>query len=121
MVATRRRRLQPTNEPRAHSAYDHYFFEWSNESQADARLTSPPERSNDAAMGKLRVNCFTLSVDGYGAGPSQSRESPHLAISPVLLGSGEHLLSGLDLRALGYRITEHNASDAAMHVVLTRS
>jgi dihydrofolate reductase len=45
----------------------------------------------------------------------------HLAISPVLLGSGEHLWSGLDLPALGYRITEHVASEAAMHVVLTRS
>lgn len=45
----------------------------------------------------------------------------HLAISPVLLGSGEHLLSGLDLPALGYGVAEHIASDAATHVVLTRS
>jgi dihydrofolate reductase len=43
----------------------------------------------------------------------------HLAISPMLLGSGEHLLSGVDL-ASGYRVTEHLASEAAMHVVLTR-
>jgi hypothetical protein len=27
-------------------------------------------------MSKLRVNCFTLSVDGYGAGPNQGRENP---------------------------------------------
>jgi dihydrofolate reductase len=44
----------------------------------------------------------------------------HLAISPVLLGSGEHLLSGLDLPALGYQVTEHVASEAATHVVLER-
>lgn len=44
----------------------------------------------------------------------------HLAISPVLLGSGEPLLSGLDLPALGYRVAEHVASDAATHVVLRR-
>lgn len=44
----------------------------------------------------------------------------HLAISPVLLGSGEHLLSGLDLRKLGYRVTEHVPSTAATHVVLTK-
>jgi dihydrofolate reductase len=44
----------------------------------------------------------------------------HLVISPALLGSGEHLLSGLDLRALGYKVAEHAPSDAAMHVVLTR-
>jgi hypothetical protein len=44
----------------------------------------------------------------------------HLALSPVLLGSGEHLLAGLDLVALGYRVSEHVASGAATHVVLTR-
>ncbi len=42
------------------------------------------------------------------------------AIKLLLLGSGEHLLSGLDLPALGYRVTEHAASDAATHVVLAR-
>lgn len=44
----------------------------------------------------------------------------HLAISPILLGSGEHLLTGIDLPALGYKVTEHVHSDAATHVVLTR-
>ncbi len=44
----------------------------------------------------------------------------HLVISPVLLGSGEHLLSGLDLLALGFRVAEHVASEAATHVVLKR-
>lgn len=44
----------------------------------------------------------------------------HLVISPVLLGSGEHLLSGLDLLALGYRVAERVASEAATHVVLRR-
>jgi hypothetical protein len=44
----------------------------------------------------------------------------HLAISPVVLGSGEHLLAELDLLALGYRVSEHVASEAATHVVLTR-
>jgi dihydrofolate reductase len=41
----------------------------------------------------------------------------HLAISPVLLGSGEHLLTGLDLPALGYQVVEHASSEAAMHLV----
>jgi dihydrofolate reductase len=45
----------------------------------------------------------------------------HLAISPVVLGSGEHLLTGLDLPALGYQVQEHATSEAAMHVVLRRS
>jgi len=44
----------------------------------------------------------------------------HLAVSPVLLGAGESLLGGLDLPALGYRVTEHVPSPTAMHVVLRR-
>lgn len=44
----------------------------------------------------------------------------HLAVSPVLLGAGEHLLTGLDLRRLGYRVTRHAATDAAFHVVIER-
>ena len=44
----------------------------------------------------------------------------HLAISPVLLGSGEHLLADINLPALGYRCTEHVASRLATHVVLSR-
>lgn len=44
----------------------------------------------------------------------------HLAISPVLLGRGESLFAGLDLPALGWRCTEHVATAAATHVVLTR-
>jgi dihydrofolate reductase len=44
----------------------------------------------------------------------------HLAIAPVLLGSGEHLLHGIDAPALGYEVTEHVPMAAATHVVLTR-
>ena len=45
-----------------------------------------------------------------------------LAIAPVLLGKGEHLLGGLDLRALGYECVEHRPGvRAAAHVVLRRS
>lgn len=43
----------------------------------------------------------------------------HVAISPVLLGRGEHLFQGLDLPALGYACTRHEASTAATHAVLT--
>src|SRR5690242_19554936 len=27
-------------------------------------------------MSKLRVDCFAISIDGYGAGPSQSLDNP---------------------------------------------
>jgi dihydrofolate reductase len=48
-------------------------------------------------------------------------DEAHLAFAPVLLGRGEQLLFGLDLPALGYRVTEHQASASATHVVLTRA
>ncbi|HET7544027.1 MAG TPA: dihydrofolate reductase family protein [Polyangiaceae bacterium] len=44
----------------------------------------------------------------------------HLAFSPVLLGSGEHLLHGLDLRALGYRVDGSVAGENATHVTFKR-
>jgi dihydrofolate reductase len=44
-----------------------------------------------------------------------------LTFSPVVLGSGEHLLHGIDLRALGYACTQHFAGDRAVaHVVVER-
>jgi len=42
----------------------------------------------------------------------------HLAISPVLLGGGERLFDGVDLRASGYECTEFVASEKATHIVL---
>jgi dihydrofolate reductase len=44
----------------------------------------------------------------------------HFAISPVLLGSGEHLLGGIDLTRLGFECTEHVPTASATHVVLIR-
>ncbi len=44
----------------------------------------------------------------------------HLAISPILLGSGEHLLGGIDVTKLGYECTEHVPTANTTHVVLTR-
>jgi dihydrofolate reductase len=44
----------------------------------------------------------------------------HVAISPVLLGSGQHLFIGIDAPALGYECTERVMTPQAMHVVLSR-
>ena len=48
-------------------------------------------------------------------------DSIHLALAPVALGQGEALLTGIDLRALGFCVTEHKATEHASHVVLTQS
>jgi dihydrofolate reductase len=44
----------------------------------------------------------------------------HLAIAPMLLGSGENLFSAINLPALGYKCVEHVATPKAMHVVLKK-
>lgn len=42
----------------------------------------------------------------------------HFAISPVLLGKGESLLAGLDMRELGYECVQFVSTEKAAHVVL---
>jgi dihydrofolate reductase len=44
----------------------------------------------------------------------------HLAVSPVLLGSGEQLLANIDMLKLGYQCVEHVATPNAMHIVLSK-
>ena len=44
----------------------------------------------------------------------------HLAVSPVVMGEGEELFHGLDLRALGYRCARHVAGERATHVFIER-
>ncbi len=44
----------------------------------------------------------------------------HLVVSPVLLGRGESLFSGLDLDALGYRVSRHEAGERATHYRIDR-
>lgn len=76
-------------------------------------------RAREAAAGKdVRI----------GGGPATIRQylreglidELHVAISPVLLGRGEPLFEGLDLRALGYACVEFVATEKATHVVLRR-
>ena len=81
-----------------------------------------------AALQRAQQAAGALDVR-VGGGPATIRQylqaglvdTMHLAISPVLLGSGESLLADLDLVRLGYRCSEHTSSAAAMHVVLTKS
>lgn len=47
-------------------------------------------------------------------------DEAHFALSPVVLGQGEAMFVGIDLPALGFRVTEHQASENATHIVLAR-
>jgi dihydrofolate reductase len=47
-------------------------------------------------------------------------DSLHLAVSPVVLGQGEALFAGLNMSALGFSVTEHKATEYAIHVTMER-
>jgi dihydrofolate reductase len=76
-------------------------------------------RAKEAAQGKdIRIGGGAATVRQYlEAGLI---DELHLAISPVLLGRGEHLFAGIDTARLGYKCTEHASSELATHVVLTK-
>jgi dihydrofolate reductase len=81
----------------------------------------------DAALDQAKAEAGERDVK-IGGGVSTVRQyleagvidDLHLAISPVVLGRGEALFTGIDLPALGYRVTEHVATEHATHVVLSR-
>ncbi|HYI88473.1 MAG TPA: dihydrofolate reductase family protein [Beijerinckiaceae bacterium] len=77
------------------------------------------ERASDAAAGRdVALGGGVATIRQYlQAGLV---DEMHLAIAPVLLGSGEHLLAGIDAPNLGYRCTEHVPSPSVTHVVLTK-
>jgi dihydrofolate reductase len=76
-------------------------------------------RARQAAGGKdVRLGGGTATIRQYLS--ERLVDEVHLAIAPVLLGSGEHLFAGLDLVKLGYTCRENRATPKAMHVVLAR-
>ena len=77
------------------------------------------ERAQQAAQGKdIRIGGGAATIRQYlSAGLI---DELHLAISPTLLGTGEHLLTGIDTVKLGYKCAEHVATENALHVVLKK-
>ena len=77
------------------------------------------KRARAAADGRdVRVGGGAATIRQY----LQARliDEMHLAVSPILLGSGEHLLGGIDLPQLGYQVVEYVPTEKAMHVVLAK-
>ena len=77
------------------------------------------DRARAAAQGRdVRIGGGASTIQQYlRAGLV---DEMHFAIAPVLLGSGERLFEGVDVRALGYTCVQTAASDKATHVVLRR-
>jgi dihydrofolate reductase len=77
------------------------------------------ERATQAANGKdIRVGGGVATIRAY----LQERlvDEAHFAIRRVLLGRGEALFAGLDLRALGYQVAETIHGERATHVYIHR-
>ncbi len=77
------------------------------------------ERAFEAARGRdVRIGGGCDTIRRYLR--ARLIDEMHIAVSPVLLGSGEPLLEGLDLPALGYVVTKFDATAHASHVVISR-
>jgi dihydrofolate reductase len=81
----------------------------------------------EAALDRAKASAGAKDVR-IGGGASTIRQylqaglidEMHLAVSPVLLGRGEHLFSGIDLDALGFKSPELIPGEGATHYILRR-
>jgi len=82
-------------------------------------IHSALEQARAAAKGKdVRVGGGVATVREYLR--ESLIDSLHLAVRPVLLGRGENLWNGLDLRALGYETEKSVPGERATHVFLRK-
>jgi len=84
-------------------------------------IASALAQAKEAAAGKdVRLGGGVATLRQYLS--ARLIDELHLALSPVLLGQGEHLLGGLDLRALGYTCTRHVRGErVAAHLFLEKT
>ncbi|MBA3671790.1 MAG: dihydrofolate reductase [Gemmatimonadaceae bacterium] len=82
-------------------------------------IHSALEQAKEAAAGRdIRLGGGVSTVRQYLT--AGLVDEMHLAIRPVLLGAGEHLLHGIDLRSLGYECAEQRSGERATHVFIHR-
>jgi dihydrofolate reductase len=77
------------------------------------------DRAREAAAGKdVRIGGGADTIKQYLR--ERLIDELRIAVSPVLLGQGESLYEGVDLRSLGYECVQSLASEKATHIVLKR-
>jgi len=86
-------------------------------------VTEGPEaalkKAKEAAKGKdVRIGGGVSTIRQYLT--TGLIDEIHLALSPVILGEGENLFAGFNLRALGFKQTEIVKGENATHVILQR-
>jgi len=83
-------------------------------------IQSALEQAKAAAGGRdVRVGGGVSTIRQYLQ--AQLIDELHLAVRPIVLGQGENLFQGLNLRALGYQGVESIAGKRATHVILRRT
>jgi dihydrofolate reductase len=83
-------------------------------------IESAMAQAKKAANGKdIRIGGGVSTVRQYlQAGHI---DEMHLAVSPVLLGTGEHLFAGIDLPKLGFTDVQTTYGNGAAHVIMKRA
>jgi dihydrofolate reductase len=83
-------------------------------------IESALAKAREAAKGKdVRIGGGVATIRQYlQAGLI---DQMHLAYSPVYMGKGENLLTGIDLSSLGFKLVERVCGENAMHVLLRKS
>ena len=78
------------------------------------------DRAFESAQGKdVRLGGGVSTVRQYLE--ARLVDEMHIAMSPVLLGSGENLFSGVNLVSLGYKCTEHVPTNNATHLIIKKT
>ena len=78
------------------------------------------ERAKEAANGKdVRIGGGVSVIRQYLT--ADKIDEMHLAVSPVFLGEGEHLFSGISLPKLGFAPFKTVSGEKATHVLLRKS
>ena len=78
------------------------------------------ERAREAAGAKdIRIGGGADTIRQYLK--ARLIDEMHVAVAPILLGTGEHLLADIDLLTLGYTCTKSVASAKAAHYIIAKS
>src|SRR6201986_4170428 len=77
------------------------------------------------AMAKEAADGKDIRIGGGVSTIRQFLQAGHIdelqfAVSPIFLGSGEHLFSGIDLNNLGFKPVQKVNGEGATHFILTK-
>ena len=77
------------------------------------------KRAREAAAGKdVRIGGGVSTIRQYLL--AGQIDEMHLAMSPVLMGEGEHLFAGINLQQLGFRVAQSVAGENATHILIEK-